>query len=138
MATRILIVDDDSDFLRNLSAALSGAGFDVLTALDITAAEKVLGHPDHGIDLLIVDLVLPGAFSGFDIISAVTRTKPPFKVIATSAVYRSSVLEYVSDQVGVDSYVEKGKPGEPFDPAPWIETVRKLLSDDVLADTPAE
>jgi DNA-binding response OmpR family regulator len=134
---RILIVDDDREFLHELSTALTGAGFQTVTAVDVKTAETILTGSDRQLDLLIVDLVLPGSFSGFDIISAVTKTKPPYKVIATSAVYRDSVLEYVASQVGVDAYVEKNRPGSPFIAEVWIETVRRLLAEDAVADRQA-
>ncbi len=125
---KILILDDDAEFLEQLSAVLSSAGFEAIIAADVKSAETILTKNDPKIHAFIVDLVLPGDLSGFDVISAVTRNTPPFKIIAASCVYRESVLAYICERLGVDAFVEKTRRGEPFNAAQWITTLRRLLS----------
>ena len=124
---RILIVDDDPEFLRALSAVLAAAGFEAITAVDVKSAQPILSRPDPGIDLLIVDLVLQGELSGFDLISIVTRTRPSFRILAASGVYRRSTLEYIADRMGADTFIEKPKPGEPLDGDQWVRAIQRLL-----------
>ncbi len=126
---RILILDDDPDFLGRLARVLSSAGFEALTVADVKSAEGILMGNEPKIDAFIVDLVLPGNLSGFDVISAVTRKTPPFKIIAASCVYRQAVLEYMCERLGVDAFVEKSKPGEPFNAVQWLHTIRRVLDE---------
>ena len=58
----ILVVDDDADFLRDLSSALSDSGYRVVNAGDGQEALEVLEKTR--IDAIIIDLVLPSGPSG--------------------------------------------------------------------------
>lgn len=122
---QILIIDDDPGFVHELSAALSSAGFETASAADGSSAGRLLENA--AFDLLIVDLVLPGNMSGFGVISILTRTEPPFKIIAASAVFRDPVLAYIATRLGVDECVEKTRAGQPFNGAAWVRTVRQVL-----------
>ena len=55
----ILLVDDDAGIRQVLEDGLSEAGFEVISAADTTVARQQLErHP--GVDLCLVDLVMPG------------------------------------------------------------------------------
>lgn len=54
----VLIVDDEEDVARYLSAALDDAGFDTLTASD--AKTGLALAIEHKPDLICLDLVMPG------------------------------------------------------------------------------
>lgn len=129
---RVFIIDDDPKFLDALSAALSSAGFEVNTASDAKTAQPILSRPDPRIDVLIVDLVLPGDLSGFDVISGVTRVRPSFKILTTSAVFRGDQLKYISERMGADEFIQKPLPGEPLNAAQWISTLRRLLNREAI------
>ncbi len=66
-----------------------------------------------------------------DVISVVTRVRPSFKILATSAIYRGDVLKYISDRMGADGFVEKGRSGV-ADAAQWIRTVRRILNREAM------
>ena len=56
---RILLCDDDADFVRAASAIFTGAGCEVISALDATAFLERL--PDlRQVDLALIDLRMPG------------------------------------------------------------------------------
>lgn len=66
--TKILIVDDDVDFLEANRLALEAAGFEVTTTTDskqgVELAAKVVP------DLLILDLMMERLYSGFSVVEA--------------------------------------------------------------------
>jgi DNA-binding NtrC family response regulator len=124
---RILILDRDPKFLEELAAVLSSAGFETITTVDTKSAERIFDRDEPNIAIFILDLVLSGLLSGFDVISAITRHTPPFKIIATSGAYREAVLDDIHPRLRVDAFVEKTRPGQPFNAAQWIQTVRRLL-----------
>ena len=59
MSGRVLVVDDEPQFLRALTTNLRGAGYDVATAT--TGEEALTAAALHPPDAVILDLVLPDA-----------------------------------------------------------------------------
>ena len=70
--TRILVVDDEPHIRRVLSAVLGSRGYDVMMANDGLQGLEELG--EHDVDLVILDLMMPGA-SGLEILAKI-RTDP--------------------------------------------------------------
>ncbi len=60
----VLVVDDDGLVRGFLRQSLERAGFGVIDAANADEAIGVTGHLDRPIDLLIIDLVLPGMHGG--------------------------------------------------------------------------
>ena len=54
---RVLVVDDDEDFLSLLFIYLSRAGYEMLKAKNGLEAIEIL--KDHDVDMLIIDLMMP-------------------------------------------------------------------------------
>jgi signal transduction histidine kinase len=61
---RILVVEDEAPLLEAVSRMLRRAGFEVVPASD---GEAALVHADEPIDLLLTDVVMPGALTGVDV-----------------------------------------------------------------------
>ena len=80
----ILVVDDE-DLLRDaLSKALRKKGFSVIEASTGTAAlDLIRAHNDH-IDLMLLDITLPGT-SPLEVYEEAKRLRPDVRVIVTSA-----------------------------------------------------
>jgi DNA-binding response OmpR family regulator len=100
---RILTVEDDAAIRRGIVDALAFAGYDALEAATGQAALEIAVRRDY--DLLLLDLVLPGA-SGLDVLREVRRTRPTLPVIILTA------LGEEADRVaglkqGADDYVVK-------------------------------
>jgi DNA-binding response OmpR family regulator len=100
---RILTVEDDAAIRRGIVDALRFAGYDALEAATGQAALEIAVRRDY--DLLLLDLVLPGA-SGLDVLREVRRTRPTLPVIILTA------LGEEADRVaglkqGADDYVVK-------------------------------
>ena len=83
MKDRILIVDDEAQFLRSAQLALRMAGHvDVDTCAHGTEALEILRRGKHGIAFL--DLQLPGK-TGLEILRAVSQEHPEISVCMVTA-----------------------------------------------------
>ncbi|MDA0328952.1 MAG: response regulator transcription factor [Gemmatimonadetes bacterium] len=71
-AGRILVVDDEPHIRRVLSAILGGQGYDVVMASDGAEGLGELGVA--GADLVILDLMMPGA-NGLEILAKIRSDK---------------------------------------------------------------
>jgi putative two-component system response regulator len=70
---KILIVDDDQDFVRALALHLKGKGFETVAALDgVTAISTAL---EQNPDLILLDIRLP-AGDGFTVLSRLASLEP--------------------------------------------------------------
>jgi DNA-binding response OmpR family regulator len=77
--TRVLIVDDDVDFAREIRDMLEIAGFSVRSCFDgQTAIRRCLEEP---FDAMVLDMRLPGA-SGAEVCSAVREACPDLRIVA--------------------------------------------------------
>lgn len=110
--TRVLVIEDDLAIRRGLCAALASQGFAALEAGDGTAGLGLLRS--RGADLVLLDLVLPGA-DGLDVLREIHAHDPALPVIILTA--RGSEDDRVRGlSSGADDYVVK-----PF-------SVRELLA----------
>ncbi len=116
---RVLVVDDSQGVRQLVGAALSGQGFDVVTAAG--AAEALEALSERGFEALVVDYQMPGP-DGVELVQNVRSRSYGLPVIMVSAVAT------VEDQnraraAGVDAYIDK------FDlrKGALVETLRRLL-----------
>ena len=61
----VLVVDDDRDIRRLISAALAQAGFAVQMARDGSEALKIASTADQPL-IMLVDWMMPGDIDGWD------------------------------------------------------------------------
>src|SRR5688572_31569998 len=66
----ILVVDDEAPMRKYITTNLKARGYDVLTAEDGTEALKLVD--EHTIDLLILDIMMPGP-DGLEVLRRVRR-----------------------------------------------------------------
>jgi CheY-like chemotaxis protein len=127
-AKRILIIDDDVDFLTVNSLALQAAGFTVYTAdnpragVDQARAQRP--------DLILQDLMMEELHSGFAIISqlhnhAETRDIPVIMITAvtTETGFRVDPGGQVPEWLRVVDYINK-----PIEPSQLVEKVKAALA----------
>ena len=117
---RVLVVEDDEDIAALIARYLRKAGYhaDVLHS----GADVLSGVRRHPPDLLILDLMLPGA-SGLQICSAL-RAEPgtstiPVIMLTARGEEADRILGF---ELGADDYVTK-----PFSPNELVARVRALL-----------
>src|ERR1051326_2834077 len=78
---KVLIVDDEEVLRDVLETVLRREGFDVVLAASGEEALSVLdGDTDADVDLVILDVMLPG-ISGIDTLRAIRIATPPFSSI---------------------------------------------------------
>ena len=99
----ILAVEDDPRLLRLVSLTLENDGYKVLTAQDGETALKMVA--DHIPDLIVLDLMLPGAVSGLDVCRTVRSFSRVPIVMLTSQAKESDKLD--GFDAGADDYVTK-------------------------------
>jgi two-component system, OmpR family, response regulator MprA len=118
MATRILLVDDDTKILELLQRGLAYEGFEVSTATDgETGLAAARTHRPH---LVLLDIAMPGP-DGFELCRQLRRQEFDTAVIMLTA--RDDVHDKVSAlNLGADDYVAK-----PFSFDELVARVRAVL-----------
>ena len=103
---RVLIVDDQPSFRRQLRALLDLAGFTVVAqARDIGEAETQTRATRP--DLAIVDVMLPG-INGLDGVPRLKAIVPHLRVIVVSAYCdRAEIFQTAARQAGAETFVPK-------------------------------
>lgn len=116
----ILVVDDNASLLRVAVNQLAGLGYKVLSAFDGPMALRILG--EHGdIDLLLTDIIMPGAMSGTELAREARRLRPDLKVIYMSGFPESAFDE--DAQLDPDVVLLR----KPFRKAELAENLREVL-----------
>lgn len=133
MSQRILIVDDDPEFLGQLGETLSSAGYEVVPARSGNEAVRALERLRKDIDMVMLDLSLPQV-SGFELIGMLTRRPNPIKIIAFSGVYGPLYLE-IARNLGAHAAIRKPPQGSPLPKAEWLAVVRRTLGDESAANS---
>ncbi len=115
--TRILLVEDEESFSDPLSYLLGKEGFDVTVAAD---GLEAIGEFDRvGADLVLLDLMLPGA-SGTEVCRQL-RAKSNVPIIMLTA-KDSEIDKVVGLELGADDYVTK-----PYSSRELLARVRAVL-----------
>ncbi|MBZ5599832.1 MAG: PAS domain S-box protein [Acidobacteriia bacterium] len=79
----VLLVEDDSAVRQSARRVLSQCGYSVLEAASGTEALKVCHHHPGNIDVLVVDLVMPG-MSGREVARRLQSARPDLRVLYIS------------------------------------------------------
>ena len=117
---RILVVDDEPHIRRVLDAMLGNEGFDVVLASG--GAEGLQAIASGRIDLVILDLIMPGA-SGLEVLAKI-RTDPEssaIPVIILTAKGQDADRE-AAFAGGADDFLTK-----PFSPKKLVARIREIL-----------
>lgn len=82
MKARVLIVDDEEEFINSLAERLSIRDYDATTSVNgQDAIEKIRGYD---FDVVILDVVMPG-IDGLEVLREIKRIKPLTEVIMLTA-----------------------------------------------------
>lgn len=119
MKSNILVVDDEPVARQSLTDILKLEGYTVASAPNGQAAVEYIRT--HNVDLLIVDLKMPG-MDGLEVVQVVNQVSPETEVILLTA-YGSTETAIQALRLRIHDYLLK-----PASPAQIIATVKKGLS----------
>ncbi len=115
---RLLVVEDDPTLLSTLSYSLTRAGYDVLTAGDGESALSRARESGDGLDLVILDVMLPG-INGYQVLREI-RSISDVPVMMLSA--RGEEQDKIDGlELGADDYIVK-----PFAMRELVARVRSI------------
>jgi CheY-like chemotaxis protein len=109
---RILLVDDDPDYLYVMRANLQGMGFEVITADTQKEAETIIEKNKP--DLAIFDLMMENQDTGFILCHKMKRQYPDVPIIIASAVTAETGIMFDVDSqeemdwIKADLFLDKG------------------------------
>ncbi len=108
----IFLVDDDVDYIFQLTKMLENMGFDVISACGQKEAEKILDEVKP--DLALFDLMMENKDSGFILSHRLKRRLPDVPVIIATALTAETGMMFGVDSeedkewIKADLYLEKG------------------------------
>jgi PAS domain S-box-containing protein len=117
----MLIVEDENMLRSALSMMLRQAGVEVFEAADGSSAIEVLRVKGGKIDVMVLDMTLPGVSSS-EVVAEAIKVRPDIRVMFTSAYRREAVAEAM-DIVQIHDFIEK-----PFRVADFMKKLRSILS----------
>jgi DNA-binding NtrC family response regulator len=119
MRPRILIVDDEEDFVTALAERLTLREYEVATSFSgQDAMEKV---KEHNYDIIILDVKMPGT-SGIDVLKEIKNLKPLTEVIMLTG---NATVETAIEGMKLGAFDYLMKPCETDDLTVKIETAYK-------------
>lgn len=122
--TTILLVEDERSYSDAIGYLLDKEGFGVITA---ETGSEALEHFDRGgIDLVLLDLMLPG-MSGLEVCRQIRRSSQVPIIMVTAK--DDEVDLVVGLEIGADDYVTK-----PYSPRELIARIRAVLRRGATAD----
>ena len=119
---RVLVVDDEADFLATYERLLRREGYEVVTVTSRAAGLAALA--DEPPDLVISDLRLPDG-DGLDVVRAARRARDPLPVIVVTG-YPSTETRRAALAAGATTFVAK-----PFAAAVLLAVIRSSLNEPV-------
>lgn len=115
---KIYYVEDEKDLSEIIRKYLLREGYETTVFYD---GETAMKHIDDQVDMWILDIMLTGDVSGYDLIKALKEKNSPAAVIFTSA--RDQDLDKIMGlELGSDDYLAK-----PYSPRELILRVKAVL-----------
>jgi DNA-binding response OmpR family regulator len=128
----ILVVDDEAAQRELIRAILDREAFAVLEAPDFDEALDIQQQHLGEIDLLLIDLSLPGG-NGYDLSKALLAVEPRLKVLMVSGHAGAEICKFFEISTTDLHFLQK-----PFQPQELLDHVRAIMeSADPLAGTAA-
>ncbi|MEX0676353.1 MAG: response regulator transcription factor [Pirellulales bacterium] len=117
----ILVIEDEKHLAFGIKYNLEAEGYDVTTAGDGPTALKVIEESPDAVDLVILDLMLPG-MSGYAVCDALRQkgNDVPVLILSARTLLEDRVRGY---DVGADQYLQK-----PFELEELLSMTRNLIA----------
>jgi DNA-binding NtrC family response regulator len=117
----ILVVEDEEHLRQAVVKMLRKTGFEVFEAADDSSAIDLLRVNGVRIDLILLDMTIPGA-SSREVLAEAVNVQPDIIVVLTSA-YSEEMYSGVTNLPQIRSFVRK-----PFQLGDVVKTLRSTLS----------
>jgi PAS domain S-box-containing protein len=117
----ILVVEDETNLRQPVAKMLRRSGFEVFEAADGTSAIDLFREHASRIDVMLLDMTLPGP-CGREIVAEAAKLKPEIRVVLTSA-YSLEMIEGSMDAPQIRAFIRK-----PFKMVDLLKTLRDALS----------
>ncbi|MCG8686638.1 MAG: response regulator [Desulfobacterales bacterium] len=117
---RVLLVDDEKGVIEVCTEMLETLGYEVIVAESGAEAVSIVRHDTAGIDLMILDMVMPG-MNGFETYEAVRKIVPGIRVLVCSGYSKEDDIRQMIAN-GCDDYIFK-----PFDVAMLSEKLQSVF-----------
>jgi PAS domain S-box-containing protein len=117
----VLVVEDESTLRDGVARMLRKNGFEVLEAPDGSSAINTLRSNGANIDLILLDMTIPGPSSG-EVVAEAVNIRPDMKVVLTSAYPQEMVMDGASTPQ-VRAFIRK-----PFQLADLVRTLCDCLN----------
>ena len=124
---RILLVDDDEDFLLIHSSLLSSHGYEVITAESEKECREILEASKP--DLIILDVMMEYLDSGFDLSKEIKSKFPSVPIILLTSIIEETGLPIPASEearkklLNADAFINK-----PVNQENLLATIKELLS----------
>ena len=121
---RILVIDDDEQFLSLMQAMLNRAKFEVVAVRNGKQGIEIC-EGSH-VDLVITDLIMPD-MEGIEVIMELKKKSPNVKILAVSGGGRNDPGGYLNlaTALGANEVLTK-----PFGLETLLKTVKNLISEE--------
>jgi CheY-like chemotaxis protein len=117
----LLVVEDEEVLRFAISKMLRKSGFQVIEAIDGSSAIELLHTHADKIDLMLLDVTLPGV-SSREVVEQARLARPNIRVILTSA-YGRETVDAAFDGLKIDHFIRK-----PFQIADLMSLLQEALS----------
>ena len=118
---KILLVDDEKQFVDTLAERLAMRGFSARVAYDGPQALKAVEEPT---DVIVLDLRMPG-MDGFEVLRSVKKSNPQVQVIILTG-HGGDAEEQTAYRVGAYNFLKK-----PMDIDELLNSIRMAYRDKV-------
>ena len=119
MHEKVLLVDDEPDFLEAMAARMSVRGLEVITT---TSTIDALGMVESGhFDVIVMDLMMP-EMAGLEALKALKDLKPELQIILLTG-YATREIETAALKLGAVDLIEK-----PADIERLLEKIKEAQS----------
>jgi DNA-binding response OmpR family regulator len=128
-AKTVLIIEDEQALLDSYTEILQGAGFQVLKALDGYKGLEALKNGHGSIDLVLLDLMLPG-IDGLEVLRTIKGNQDVYgqtPIVVLTAMTSEKVIKQAFD-LGATSYLLKGE----LDYDVLVPEINKVLDAETL------
>ena len=113
MAYRVIIVEDYKMVRQVFSDAVEQAGNYELAGAFQTAEEAVAYVREQNVDLILMDVLIPGGMSGLEAAEKIKQTRPDTKIIIVTSMPELSYINRARE-IGVDSFWYKEVQEQPI------------------------